>query len=102
MKKEYKCPNCDTKREQDFPISDETGDKYCPNCNWSLGENMEYKLKNKMTKYKVFFEQTEHFTVEVEAESKQEADDKANVLFSSGDYDEIGDCSVISTEVKEI
>ena len=55
-----------------------------------------------MTKYKVFFEQTEHFTVEVEAESKQEADDKANVLFSSGDYDEIGDCSVISTEVKEI
>ena len=34
--KKYKCPICNTKRTQDFPISDETGDKYCPDCNTTL------------------------------------------------------------------
>ena len=54
------------------------------------------------TKYRVIFEQTEHFSVEVEAENKEQADDLASEAFSNGEYDELGDCSVISTEVKEI
>ena len=27
------CPNCKKERINDFPISDETGNKYCPDCN---------------------------------------------------------------------
>ena len=40
-KKEYKCPNCDVKRINPFPVSDETGDTYCPDCNWTFDETKE-------------------------------------------------------------
>ena len=32
----FTCPNCMKTREQDFPKSDETGDTYCPNCNFTI------------------------------------------------------------------
>jgi len=32
----YICPNCQKERINDFPISDETGDTYCPDCNWTI------------------------------------------------------------------
>lgn len=38
--------------------------------------------------------QTETFIVDVLAESEQEATDKAQEQFDSGNYQEIGDCSV--------
>lgn len=35
--KKYKCPNCNVKRTSAFPMSDETGDTYCPDCNYTFG-----------------------------------------------------------------
>ena len=32
----YTCPNCSTKRVNPFPVSDETEDVYCPDCNATL------------------------------------------------------------------
>ena len=55
-----------------------------------------------MKKYEVLLEQTEHFKVIVEAQDEQEADDKGCEMFSNGEYDEIGDCQITNTKVKEI
>ena len=32
----FTCPNCMKTREQDFPKSDETGDTYCSDCNFTI------------------------------------------------------------------
>lgn len=55
-----------------------------------------------MKKYKVIFEQTEHFRVIVEAKDKDDADDKASQMFSNGEYDELGDCDVKTESIEEI
>jgi len=41
MKLKYVCPNCQKERQQDFPISDETDRKYCPNCNEDIPNEEE-------------------------------------------------------------
>ena len=43
--KKYKCPNCETERVNEFPISDETGERYCPDCNTTLGEDEGLEIK---------------------------------------------------------
>jgi hypothetical protein len=55
-----------------------------------------------MKKYEVILEQTEHFRVIVEARDENEADDRACEMFSNGEYDELGDCGITNTNVKEI
>lgn len=54
-----------------------------------------------MKKYQVEMIQKETFIVNVEAEDEQEATDKASILFSNGDYEEMGDCTVEVGEVFE-
>lgn len=38
----YVCPQCGVKRVNEFPISDESGDKYCPDCNYTIEESNKY------------------------------------------------------------
>jgi len=45
-------------------------------------------------KYIVYFEQTELFSVEVEAANKKEAEEKATLEFSNGNYTETGHLEV--------
>ena len=47
-----------------------------------------------MKNYTVEMIQTETFIVNTQAEDEKEAADKATILFSDGDYKEIGDCTV--------
>lgn len=47
-----------------------------------------------MTNYKVEMIQSETFIVSIEADSEQEAADKAQVEFDNGNYKEMGDCSI--------
>lgn len=53
-------------------------------------------------RYKVTYRQTETFYMFVEADDKQSADDKAAEMFSSGEYNDNGDCQVESVSVEEI
>lgn len=55
-----------------------------------------------MKKYKVEMIQTETFIVDVEAESEQEATDKATILFGEGNYYEMGDCEVNTGTVYDV
>ena len=45
MNTAYKCPHCNKIRFSPFPKSDESGDVYCPDCNWTLEDSygIEYK-----------------------------------------------------------
>jgi len=36
---EYICPECEVKRVQPFPVSDESGDTYCPDCNHTFEDD---------------------------------------------------------------
>lgn len=55
-----------------------------------------------MKKYKVEFKQTETFVVDVMAESEHEATEKATQIFGSGNYQEVGDCSVEMSGVFDV
>jgi hypothetical protein len=47
-----------------------------------------------MRYYKVQFVQTEHFVVDVSAETEEEARTLAEAKWEGGDYHEMGDCEV--------
>jgi hypothetical protein len=55
-----------------------------------------------MNKYKVEYIQTETFIVDVEAQSEQEATDKAMQAFDAGSYYEMGDCNVTLGTVYDV
>ena len=55
-----------------------------------------------MPRYRVIYEQTEQFAMEVEAENREQADDLASEMFSSGDYEELGVLQIETSEIKEI
>lgn len=44
-KKQYVCPACNITRVNPFPVSDETGDTYCPDCNATLKLKTERKTQ---------------------------------------------------------
>ena len=54
-----------------------------------------------MKKYTVELIPTESFYVKVEAESEQEASDKAEFEFTTGNYKEVGNCNVNIGEIEE-
>ena len=59
-------------------------------------------IHKQMNTYEVIFEQTEQFKVTIEAKDKDDADDKANQMFSNGEYDDMGNCEVKSISVTQI